>query len=107
MMPALRGCVTLVFDDGYTDVYNQVVPLLDQFGLPGVFAIPLDHSHIEQTEGYTVTPWPAWLNVRQRGHEIAAHSVTHADLTQLAPAQLDDELRRSQLGEIGVRNGVG
>lgn len=89
-----RGCVSLVFDDGYTAIYSQVVPLLEHFGLPGVFAVTIDQDNIERSEGLPVTPWQTWLTLGQRGHEIAAHSVTHADLTQLAPKQLDDELRR-------------
>jgi peptidoglycan/xylan/chitin deacetylase (PgdA/CDA1 family) len=88
-----RGTVTLVFDDGYTAVYKNVMPLLDQYGIPGVFAVALEHTAIEQTENRPVTPWREWLKLQEQGHEIAAHSVSHRNLTNLSADELTRELR--------------
>ena len=95
-----RGAITLVFDDGYTTVYQNVVPLLTQYNMPAVFAVALEHAAVERSENRPVTPWPAWLELQRQGHEIAAHSVSHRDLTHLSAAELADELRQPahQLG---------
>ena len=87
-----RGTITLVFDDGYTSVFEHVVPLLDEFGIKGVFAIPLSAESLERSLQRSFTPWQTWLSVKERGHEIAAHSTTHTDLTECAPDALIHEL---------------
>lgn len=78
----MRGLVTLVFDDGYEAIFQHVVPLLNQLKMPGVFAIPLNAPY----------PWQRWLTIRERGHEIAGHSMTHRDFTTLTPEELEREL---------------
>lgn len=87
-----RGVVTFVFDDGYDVVYRQVVPLLDRYGMPGVFAVPLNGQAVAERERRPVVPWAAWLKLNDR-HEIAAHSVSHVNLTTLSGPTLEDELR--------------
>lgn len=81
----MTGFISLVFDDGYEHILNEIVPTLDRLNLPGVFAIPLQEA------------WTKWLPLRRRGHEIAAHSVSHVDLTHLTGESLDRELREPQI----------
>lgn len=88
-----RGTITFTFDDGYEAVYQKALPILDKYNFKGVFATPLNYQKLEQTESAPVRPWQDWLSIRERGHEIAAHSVNHVDLTQLLPAELDQELK--------------
>lgn len=88
-----RGLITFTFDDGYEAVYRNALPILDKYNFKGVFAIPLNYQKLEQTEGAKVRPWTDWLPIRERGHEIAAHSVNHVNLTTLSPGQLDQELK--------------
>src|SRR5687767_7922458 len=87
-----RGMVTFVFDDGYQAVYEEVVPLLDQHHLPAVFAVPLQTEAVARSEGEATLPIDVWRALQSRGHEIAAHSVTHRNLTTLSPAELATEL---------------
>jgi peptidoglycan/xylan/chitin deacetylase (PgdA/CDA1 family) len=91
-----RGVITFVFDDGYERVYQNAVPLLDKYGLKGVFALPLDGKKLERNEHRSVRPWQEWLGIRERGHEIASHSVNHINLTQLEPSALEHELKHSK-----------
>lgn len=91
-----RGVITFVFDDGYERVYRNAVPLLDKYNLKGVFALPLDGKKLEKNEHRTIRPWQNWLDVKQRGHEIASHSVSHMNLAKLDRASLDIELRQSR-----------
>jgi len=87
-----RGMVTFVFDDGYQAVYEEVVPLMDQHHLPAVFAVPLQTETVARSEGEPTLPIDAWRALQERGHEVAAHSVSHRNLTTLTPSELDTEL---------------
>ena len=93
-----RGVVTLVFDDGYQKVYDTVLPILKKHNMPGVFAIPLDGTKLEQSKHrfvkrqQVVRPWKDWIHITSDGHEVAAHSVTHTNLTKIEGGQLEQEL---------------
>lgn len=91
-----RGVITFVFDDGYERVYQNAVPLLDKYNLKGVFALPLNGTMLEHNEQRKIRPWQSWLSVRSRGHEIASHSVSHTNVTNLDPVPLEQELQESK-----------
>ncbi len=87
-----RGGITLVFDDGYQTVYEEVLPLLASYNVRAVFAIPLapDKGMIA---GEKIASTKKWIVAAKKyGHEIAAHSVTHTNLTTLSSAELKKEL---------------
>jgi peptidoglycan/xylan/chitin deacetylase (PgdA/CDA1 family) len=86
-----RGAITLVFDDGYEHILRTIVPLLNKLNIPAVFAIPLDPK-TDTMDGQKLAPISAWQAVANQGHEIAAHSISHKDLTLLTPSQLQVEL---------------
>lgn len=92
-----RGVITLVFDDGYQDVFDRVLPLLRGRGIRATFAIPVDTERVARTEGAAIAPLDAWKDLcRRDGHELAAHGVTHRPFTELDDAELERELRESQ-----------
>lgn len=87
-----RGAITLVFDDGYKSVYEEVLPLLRQYKVRAVFAVPLNTPE-NTLAGETITSYKEWLACAARdGHEIAAHGITHRDLTTLSEIELHEEL---------------
>jgi peptidoglycan/xylan/chitin deacetylase (PgdA/CDA1 family) len=88
-----RGAITLVFDDGYQCIFDHVVPYLNQKNIPAVFAIPLENKRLSTTEGKPTILWEKWLPLKKQGHEIAAHSITHTDLTTLSAKELEKELK--------------
>lgn len=90
-----RGVLSFVFDDGYTSILTDVVPLLTRYSVPGVFAVPL-LPHGLVADGIAMTPWQQWLPLTSQGHEIAAHSRRHVDLTTLSPIELEAELAEPQ-----------
>lgn len=92
----MRGVITLVFDDGYEQIFNQVVPLLNQYQMPGVFAIPLNPSTILESVRRPIVNWEQWLPLKEQGHEIAAHTIHHADITTLTGENLTTELAEPQ-----------
>ena len=92
-----RGVVSLVFDDGYQDVFDHVLPLLRQRGIRATFAIPVDTERVARTEQAALASLETWKDVCHRdGHELAAHGVTHRPLTELDDVELERELRESQ-----------
>lgn len=92
-----RGALTLVFDDGYQEVYEQVLPLLRRFGIKAVFAIPVETKVVEASEHATLASFDEWRRAcATEGHELAAHGVTHRALTTLNEVELAQELRQSQ-----------
>lgn len=99
-----RGVITFVFDDGYEKVFNIVPPLLEKHGMRGVFGITIDETKIEKTEHCMVTSWREWIKLKNRGHEIAAHGITHRNLTLLNTHSLVRELQEpaSLLGATTV-----
>ena len=77
-----RGAITMVFDDGYQEVYDEVLPLLALYNVHAVFAVPLSNANSND-----------WLDAATiHGHEIAAHSIKHKNLTTLLDTELQKEL---------------
>ena len=82
------GAVSLTFDDGDTSQYTLGVPALNARGLKASFYIITEYGGVP----LDTTAWNSWRNSAVTGHEIGSHTKTHPDLTQLSPAQLQDEV---------------
>ncbi len=89
-----RGLVTLTFDDGWTSIYTNGLPLLKKYGLPSTQYI---------VSGFLNDPYePEYMTNAQvkafvaAGHEVGSHTVTHPDLTTLSSAKLRAELVNSK-----------
>ena len=84
----LSRCLAITFDDGYLDNYTVAAPILESCGLRATFFV---------TTGFIGSPmvpwwdrkqgidseWMTWEQVadlRARGHEVGAHTVSHPDL---------------------------
>jgi peptidoglycan/xylan/chitin deacetylase (PgdA/CDA1 family) len=75
--------IALTFDDGpHPQVTPQVLDVLDEFGARATFFCLGRHlqDHRELA-----------LQMRQRGHELANHSMTHAELAQIDAAAIARE----------------
>jgi peptidoglycan/xylan/chitin deacetylase (PgdA/CDA1 family) len=92
--------IVLTFDDGYADFYEVAWPVLRQYNFHStVFVIT---GKVGQ-RGYLSRDMLIELD-RSGLVEIGAHTVTHADLTLVAPARLQWELvasRRALEGWLG------
>lgn len=85
--PLDQPLVTITFDDGWESVYTKGLPLLQKHGLhstqyvlSGVFDNPLYMSEAQLK------------SMQASGHQIASHTISHADLTALDDTQLTHEL---------------
>jgi peptidoglycan/xylan/chitin deacetylase (PgdA/CDA1 family) len=82
--------IVLSFDDGYLSDYTVALPTLGRHGWPGV----LDLAVRNLTRG-DIEPWQV-RRLLAAGWEIAAHTITHVDLTTLDSAKLREEVAGSR-----------
>jgi peptidoglycan/xylan/chitin deacetylase (PgdA/CDA1 family) len=85
-----RHPVVISFDDGFSNWYTKAYPILRSLSWAGTMNLAL--SHLASGD---VSPW--WVKkLIQAGWELDSHTLSHADLTQLDPAQLTEEVRDSR-----------
>lgn len=88
-----EGMVTITFDDSWLSQYQNGLPILESAGFKGTMYITT-----EPIQGN----WDGFINLTQlkdmkaRGHELAGHTVTHADLTTLNTNAANRELKNSK-----------
>ncbi len=80
----------MTFDDGYDDNL-AVLPILHEYGFHAGFAIIIDRV---DTGGYM--GGSDIMELKDAGHEILSHSISHPNLTLLSDQDLQNELRRSK-----------
>lgn len=85
--------VSITFDDGWQSVYDRALPLLKKHNFVSTHYI--NASSIETPNFMTAAELQ---QLHQAGHEIAAHSYEHVDLTSIGTGRLDDQLRKSEDG---------
>lgn len=78
-------------DDGARDGYNFAAPILERFDFRATYCVTPGRAH---------RPWQLSFShmrqLREAGHEIANHSLTHADLPAVSRDRLRHEVRRAQ-----------
>ncbi|MBN2275960.1 MAG: polysaccharide deacetylase family protein [Bacteroidales bacterium] len=85
--PGFRtAAINYTFDDGCSNQFKTAIPLFDEFG----FNLTL----------FTVTNWvgnwAALESAAANGHEVASHTVTHADFRNITLEQQETELKNSR-----------
>jgi peptidoglycan/xylan/chitin deacetylase (PgdA/CDA1 family) len=83
--------ISLTFDDAWRSIYTNGVPLLNKYGLKST-----------QYLLSGVTDFPDYMTIammqdlKNQGHEIASHTVSHPHLPTLSSTQLNNELVNSK-----------
>lgn len=88
-----QGMLSFNFDDGYLSVYQNAIPMLNNAGMKSTQYI------IAETLGGGFSGYvnaAQVISMQAQGHEIGAHSNTHADLTLSSPAELLNEVSGSK-----------
>ncbi|MBI5456466.1 polysaccharide deacetylase family protein [Candidatus Kaiserbacteria bacterium] len=88
-----EGMVSLTFDDSWTTQYTNALPILQQAGVKGTFY--LTTQPIQEAWNTFMTPNQV-KDIAQKGHEIAGHTITHADLTTLSQSAINREIKNSK-----------
>lgn len=94
-----RPTVVLTFDDGYLDMSDCLVPLLQQEGIPAAVYVLGRPSDANRKEIHNMKPFMAWDGVRRLrdlGWTIGSHTQTHADLRTLHGDALQEEIKGSK-----------
>ncbi len=101
--------VLITFDDGYSDLVDQAIPVLERFGFKATIFIVSQHmggaSTWDVSLGHPSRLLMTAEQVREcpaHGIEIGAHSRTHPDLRTLPDAALKTELEgcRAELTDL-------
>ena len=93
--------VVLTFDDGFMNDYQYALPLLKAYGFTGTFFIIT--GLVGKPEYMT---WEQVIDLTRSGMEIGSHTITHPDLTVVAPAVRDQQLsvsKRTLDEKLGVQ----
>ncbi len=98
-----RKAFIITFDDGYTDNFTNMLPLTNQYGYKGVLFLLgdfnatanfWDKGEDEATSRLMTTDQKkAFVD---NGWEIAAHSITHRDMSLLTDQEIIEELTESR-----------
>lgn len=95
--------VLITFDDGYADVAEHALPVLERQGMTAVIYLVTARlggtNGWDEANGFPLRRLMDADQVRQwaaRGIEFGGHSRRHVNLTTLAPAELEAELRGNQ-----------
>ncbi len=100
-----RKPIVLTFDDGYTDNYTNLLPLMQQFGYRGVLYLLGDFEVRYNQWDLAVDPTEPRADIMSEaqkrafvaaGWEIGAHTLAHPHLTALPPAVAENEIAQSK-----------
>jgi peptidoglycan/xylan/chitin deacetylase (PgdA/CDA1 family) len=92
----------LTFDDGYQSVYTEAFPVLQRYGMSGTVFLMIggddraSRDRLPPFEERTTLSWPEIREMQRAGMEFGAHTLTHPDLTRLAPERVAFEMRESR-----------
>ncbi len=89
--PTTVGMVTLTFDDSYANQFQNAVPKLNAAGIKAGFYVIT--GEVGNSGSMT---WAQLTQMKNAGHEIGSHTVTHPHLPQLSTANARAELVNSK-----------
>jgi peptidoglycan/xylan/chitin deacetylase (PgdA/CDA1 family) len=84
--------VILTFDDGYKNQYSNAKPILDKYGFKATFYIVCNYVG----SGDNRMTWEQIHSLHDEGHDIAAHTMNHDDLSKLSPQAVEYEVAQSK-----------
>jgi len=100
-----KTIVALTFDDAYTNLLDNAIPILKEYKMPAAIFVPT--GHIGQRPGWAMAPDcperdESVMNEQQivaldrEGFEILSHTISHLRLTELNDTDLEAELSHSK-----------
>jgi peptidoglycan/xylan/chitin deacetylase (PgdA/CDA1 family) len=92
----------ITFDDGYRSNLEVAVPCLLRFGYPAVVFVPtgfiggLNSFDVDIEPEEPICGWEELRELDRCGVSVQSHGVSHRGLSELDPADQEEELRRSK-----------
>jgi peptidoglycan/xylan/chitin deacetylase (PgdA/CDA1 family) len=95
------AAVAITFDDGYRSVYEEAFPVLQAHDMTATvfLTVGAPGSGGDQLPAFEGRPMLGWREIgemHRAGITFGAHTLTHPDLTRLAQAQVETEMRASK-----------
>ena len=103
--PVTQPAIAFTFDDGYIDCYQNIAPVLEEFGINALFFINPNFTrgdsayidHFLKTRVPDIAPRPPMTprmvhDLAQRGFIIGAHTLDHVRLTETDPEILEQQI---------------
>jgi peptidoglycan/xylan/chitin deacetylase (PgdA/CDA1 family) len=92
--------IVLTFDDGYANVHQQALPVLQRYGFSATVFVVSGHLDGINDWGHTVRclgrqtmlSWNQVKDLADHGIEIGAHTLSHPDLSSLEPEVVEREI---------------
>ena len=91
----MHGTVSITFDDGLASIYSLALPELERVGATATVFVISDLVG-KKFLGQPVTSGRMLRSLSSKGWEIASHTRTHPNLTELSDIRANAELRDSK-----------
>ncbi len=86
-----KGAFSLSFDDGYQSHIDHLQPLLAKYKIPASFyLITSVLAEKDKKAQASYTKWQSALNLALDSHEVASHTLRHANLTEIPLGSLEE-----------------
>ncbi|MGH9988475.1 MAG: polysaccharide deacetylase family protein, partial [Nitrososphaeraceae archaeon] len=98
------NAIILTFDDAWKSQHGIAAPILDKYNFKATFFVVCNYVEKDDSR----MSWKDIENLRNKGHDIQAHTMNHKDLTELSAKDLDYELGESKrcLGNKGINSTI-
>jgi len=102
--PLSKGRVAITFDDGFRNVYEHALPVLQRYGFPATVFLVTDYcgkandwpgqpAHVHR---HALLSWPQIREMSAAGMTFGSHTRTHPNLRAVALGDMEEELRGSK-----------
>ena len=92
-----RGIISFVFDDGYSEIMSEVLPMFEKHGISTTVAVPIATEDVAIKENSSIPSLEDWKKYcSTNNHELAAHGKNHVPLSNLSEEQISEELKESK-----------
>jgi len=93
--------VSFIFSDGFKSQFTNAKPILDKYGFKATFDVIC--NYVDKKDGYM--NWKDIKTLRDEGHDIGSHSMSHVRLTDLSKKSIEYEVGKSKkcLEDYGIK----